>query len=75
MMFRLGLRALKLVGHPSRFSLQVLLAKPTGKRPRGCPRSRWSGNISDLAWSRLDVELAELGNLKLLLTVRYFESS
>ena len=41
-------------GHVSRMSqeklgTQVLLATPTGKRPRGRPRTRWSDNISDLA--------------------------
>jgi len=32
-----------------RLARHVLLAKLTGKRPRGRPRSRWSGYISDLA--------------------------
>ena len=39
---------------------QVLLAKPTGKRPRGRPRTRWSNYISDLARARLGVDRAEL---------------
>jgi len=34
--------------------------KPTGKRPRGHPRPRWNEYISDLAWSCLGVEPAEL---------------
>jgi len=38
------------------------------------PRTKWSGYISNHAWSRLGVEPAEK-YLKLLLTVRYFESS
>jgi len=42
---------------------QALLAKPTGKWPRCRPRPRWSNCISDLAWSRLDVEPAELSEL------------
>ena len=33
-----------------RMARQVLLATPTGKRPRGCPRTKWSDSISDLAW-------------------------
>jgi len=39
---------------------QALLAKPTGKRPRCRPTPRWNNCISDLAWSRLGVEPAEL---------------
>jgi len=35
---------------------QVLLAKPTGKRSRGRPRTRWSDYISDLSWSRPGVD-------------------
>jgi len=41
----------------------VLLAKPTRKRPRCRPRYRWSNCISDLSWSRLDVEPAELSEI------------
>jgi len=51
---------------------QALLAKLTGKRPTCRPRPRWGNCISDLAWSRLDVEPADL---KLLLTVRYSKLS
>jgi len=39
---------------------QVLLAKPTGKLPIGRLRLKWSDYISDLAYSRLGVEPAEL---------------
>ena len=46
-----------------RLSRQALLAKPSGKRPRGRPRPRWSNYISDLAWSRLGVEPAELSEI------------
>jgi len=42
---------------------QALLAKPTGKRPRCRPRPRLSTCISDLAWSRLGVEPAELSEI------------
>ena len=42
---------------------QVLLAKPTAKRPRGRPRSRWSNCISDIAWSHLGVEQVELSEI------------
>jgi len=42
---------------------RALRAKPTGKRHRYCPRARWSNYISDLAWSCLDVEPAELSEI------------
>ena len=38
----------------------VLLAKPTGKRPRGRPMTRRSDDISGLVWSCLSVETPEL---------------
>jgi len=53
---------------------QVLLATPTGKRPKNRPRTRWSDYISDLARSPLGVEPAEL-YIRLLKTVRYFAYS
>ena len=37
-----------------------MLAKTTENRPRIRPRPRWSNCISDLVWSRLGVEPAEL---------------
>jgi len=46
-----------------RLARLVQLAKPTEKRFRGHPRPRCSGYISDLAWSRLGVELAELSEI------------
>ena len=42
---------------------RVLLATPAGKRLRGCPRTRWRDYISELAWSRLGVEPAELSEI------------
>ena len=59
---------LRLLGHVSRIpyeslARQALLAKSTGKRPGGLPRSGWSDYISDLAWSCLGVELAELSEI------------
>jgi len=41
----------------------VLLAKSTGKRPRGRQRPRWIDYICDLAYSRLGVEPAELSEI------------
>ena len=42
---------------------QVLLAKSTGKQPRGRPKTRWSVCTSDLAWSRRGVEPTELSGI------------
>jgi len=42
-----------------RLSKQILLATPTGKRPRGRPRIMWREYISNFSWSRLGVEPAE----------------
>ena len=59
---------LRCFGHVTRMSQerlarQVLLATPAGKRPRGRPRTRWRDYISDLAWSSLGVEPAELSEI------------
>jgi len=40
-----------------------LQSPATGKRPKVCPRTRWLDYITDLAWSRLGVEPAELSEL------------
>jgi len=48
---------------------QVLLATPTGKRPRGWPRTKRSYYTSDLAWYRLGVERAELSEIAVDLEV------
>jgi len=42
---------------------QVLLGTPTGKWSRGRPRTWWCDFISDLAWSRVGVEPAELSEI------------
>ena len=44
---------------------QALLTKPTGKRPRCRLRPRRSSCISDLAWSGLGVEPAELSEIEI----------
>jgi len=64
-LLRIDRSQLRWFGHVSRMphkrlARQVLLAKPTGKRPRGRPRISWSDYITDLAWSRLVVEPTEL---------------
>jgi len=46
-----------------RLARHVLLAKPTGKRPKGLPRPRWSDSITDLARCPLGVEPAELSEI------------
>ena len=42
---------------------EILRAMATGKLPRGHPWTRWNDYISDLAWSRLGVEPAELSEI------------
>jgi len=59
-LLRIEISQLRLFRHLSRMhheilARQVLLAKPTGKRPSGLPRSGWNDYISDLAWSSLGV--------------------
>jgi len=40
-----------------------LQSTSTGKRVSGLPRTRWRDYISDLAWSRLGVNPAELSEI------------
>ncbi|TWW62327.1 R2DM Retrovirus-related Pol polyprotein from type II retrotransposable element [Takifugu flavidus] len=40
--------------------LEVFLTCPTGRRPRGWPRTRWRDYISRLAWERVGFPLEEL---------------
>ena len=39
---------------------EVFRARPTGRRPRGRPRTRWRDYVSWLAWERLGVPPEEL---------------
>ena len=48
------------------------MATPTGKWPRGRPRTKLFDYISDFAWPRLDVEPVELAH-SFLKTVKYFQ--
>ncbi len=65
---------LRWLGHlfqmsPGRLPGEVLRAFPTGRRPRGRPRTRWRDYVSQLAWQRLGVppeELEEEGSLEFL---------
>jgi hypothetical protein len=48
------------LGHLVRMPLErlprkVLDARPTGRRPRGRPKTRWKDYISKLAWERLGI--------------------
>ncbi|KAK3552109.1 hypothetical protein QTP86_000648 [Hemibagrus guttatus] len=56
---------LRWLGHlfrmpPGRLPGEVFRACPTGKRPRGRPRTRWRDYVSWLAWERLGVPPEEL---------------
>ncbi|KAK3561572.1 hypothetical protein QTP86_010655 [Hemibagrus guttatus] len=56
---------LRWLGHLFRMPLgrlpgEVFRACPTGKRPRGRPRTRWRDYVFRLAWERLGVPLEEL---------------
>ncbi|TWW73182.1 hypothetical protein D4764_15G0005760 [Takifugu flavidus] len=43
-----------------RLPLEVFRTCPTGRRPRGRPRTKWRDYISHLAWERLGVPPEEL---------------
>ncbi|KAK3538092.1 hypothetical protein QTP70_029181, partial [Hemibagrus guttatus] len=56
---------LRWLGHlfrmpPGHLPGEVFRACPTGKRPRGRPRTRWRDYVSQLAWERLGVPPEEL---------------
>ncbi|KAK3570072.1 hypothetical protein QTP86_010236 [Hemibagrus guttatus] len=56
---------LRWLGHlfrmpPGRLRGEVFRACPTGKRPRGRPRTCWRDYVSRLAWERLRVPPEEL---------------
>ncbi|KAK3522059.1 hypothetical protein QTP70_022619, partial [Hemibagrus guttatus] len=56
---------LRWLGHlfrmpPGRLPGEVFRACPTGKRPRGRPRTRWRDYVSRLAWERLGILPEEL---------------
>ena len=48
---------------PGRLPREVFLARPTGRRPRGRPRTRWRDYISSLAWERLGIPQSELADV------------
>ena len=56
---------LRWLGHlyqmpPGHLPREVFLACPTGRRPRGRPRTRWSDYVTQLAWESLDILPEEL---------------
>ncbi|CAM4686216.1 unnamed protein product [Leuciscus chuanchicus] len=56
---------LRWLGHlfrmpPGRLPGKAFRARPTGRRPRGRPRTRWRDYVSRLAWERLGVPPEEL---------------
>jgi len=51
---------------PNRENLAIPAVKrstPTGKQPRGSPRTKWREYISDLAWPRFGLEAEELSEI------------
>ncbi|XP_051936482.1 uncharacterized protein LOC127610385 [Hippocampus zosterae] len=45
---------------PERLPGEVFRACPTGRRPRGRPRTRWRDYVTQLAWERLGIPRGEL---------------
>ncbi|KAI3367063.1 hypothetical protein L3Q82_009264, partial [Scortum barcoo] len=65
LLFHIERSQLRWLGHlfwmpPGRLPREVFQACPTGRRPRGRPRTRWRDYVSRLAWERLGVPLEEL---------------
>ena len=48
---------------PKRLPRKVLDARPTGRRPRGRPKTRWKDYISTLAEERLGIPPEEVDNV------------
>ena len=65
LLLRVERSQLRWLGHlvrmpPGRIPGEVFRARPTGRRPRGRPRTRWGDYISQLAWERLGIPPEEL---------------
>ncbi|KAI3366490.1 hypothetical protein L3Q82_000624 [Scortum barcoo] len=65
LLLRIERSQLRWLGHlfgmpPGRLPREVFQACPTGRRPRGRPRTRWRNYVSRLAWERLGVPPEEL---------------
>ncbi|KAK0142873.1 putative uncharacterized transposon-derived protein F52C9.6 [Merluccius polli] len=52
---------------PGRLPGEVFRARPTGRRPRGRPRTRWRDYVSRLAWERLGIPQEELAEVEVVL--------
>jgi len=65
LLLRIERSQLRWFGHlirmpPGRLPLEVFRARPTGRSPRGRPRTRWRDYISLLAWEHLGIPQVEL---------------
>ncbi|TKS65493.1 LINE-1 reverse transcriptase -like protein [Collichthys lucidus] len=65
LLLRIERSQLRWLGHlvrtpPGRLPGETFRARPSGRRPRGRPRTRWRDYVSRLAWERLGVPLGEL---------------
>ncbi|XP_054621698.1 uncharacterized protein vopp1b isoform X1 [Dunckerocampus dactyliophorus] len=65
LLLRIERSQMRWLGHlvrmpPGRLPGEVFRASPTGKRPRGRPRTRWRDYVSQLAWERLGIRREEL---------------
>ena len=65
LLLRIERSQLRWLGHlirmpPGRLPGEVFRACPTGRRPRGRPRTRWRDYVSLLAWERLGIPRVEL---------------
>lgn len=70
LLLRLERSQLRWFGHlvrmpPERLPREVLEARPTGRRPRGRPRTRWRDYIDSLALERLGIPQEEVTNVAL----------
>jgi len=60
LLLRIERSQLRRFGHlirmpPGRLPFEVFQARPTGRRPRGRPRTCWRDYVSRLAWERLGI--------------------
>ena len=65
LLLRIERSQMRWLGHlvrmpPGRLPGEVFRARPTGRRPRGRPRTRWRDYVSRLAWERLGILPEEL---------------
>ncbi|KAK0153213.1 putative uncharacterized transposon-derived protein F52C9.6 [Merluccius polli] len=68
LLLRIERSQMRWLGHlvrmpPGRLPGEVFRARPTGRRPRGRPRTRWRDYVSRLAWERLGIPQEELAEV------------